>query len=217
MFEQLRSSRKIFVTGTDTGVGKTLVSAILMRALSATYWKPIQSGLDEETDTDFVRRITELPRKHFLPEGIRLQAPLSPHASAALEGRRIWMHELTPPNNFNGEQLIIEGAGGLMVPLNDHDLLVDYIVELAVPVVLVARSGLGTINHTLLSLELLRNREVPILGVVMNGKPNPSNRQAIENYGHVDVLAEIPEIPVMSPAVIEKLGRRFDVRSEILV
>ncbi len=186
--EQLPS--KIFVSGTDTGIGKTVVSAMITLGLSATYWKPVQSGLDEETDTEFVRRVTGLSDAHFKPERYRLQEPLSPHASAAIDGVSIALDDFRLPD-IETNNLVVEGAGGLMVPLNDKDMIVDLIEYFNLPVLLVARSELGTLNHTFLSLEALRKRDIPVTGVIMNGPKNESNRKAIETYGNVEVIGEI--------------------------
>lgn len=180
----------IFISGTDTGIGKTVVSAMMTLGLSATYWKPIQSGLQEETDTEFVKRVTGLPDTHFKPERYRLQEPLSPHASAAIDGVSISLNDFKIPNHQTNH-MVVEGAGGLLVPLNDKAMIVDLIEYLNLPVLLVVRSELGTLNHTFLSLEALRNRGIPIIGVIMNGPINESNRKAIEKYGNIEVIAEI--------------------------
>lgn len=180
---------QIFVTGTDTGIGKTVVSAVLTEGLQASYWKPVQSGLEEETDSEFLSRVTSSDCE-ILPEGYRLQTPMSPHASASIDGVQINLDDLGIPP-YQNQHLIVEGAGGLMVPMNDDTMIIDLIEELQMPVVLVARSKLGTLNHTFLSLEALRNRSIPILGVVMNGPKHQSNYEAISRYGEVDILAEL--------------------------
>jgi len=193
---------KIFITGTNTGIGKTVVSAILMAGLKGKYWKPIQSGLEETTDTDWVKENTGLPEKHFLPETYRLKRPLSPHTSAALEGVKIELEEFSLPEINDSEHLIIEGAGGLMVPLNDRYFMIDLIKKLDIPVLLVASSALGTINHTLLSLEQMRKYNLDIAGVIMNGSKNIDNRKAIENFGKINVLAEIELMPKINSQIL---------------
>lgn len=190
-----------FVTGTDTGIGKTLVSAILTAGLKATYWKPVQSGLEEETDTQAVRRMTGLPDTHFKPETYRLNEPLSPHASAAIDGVSIRMDAFSVPT-ADTRHLIIEGAGGVLVPLNERALIIDLMARLSVPALVVARSGLGTLNHTLLTLEALRRRDIPVMGVVMNGPQNTSNREALEHYGQTEILAELPVMNRMDPTTV---------------
>lgn len=189
---------KIFVTGTDTGIGKTVVSAMMTLGLSATYWKPIQSGLKEETDTEFVRRVTELSDTHFKDERYRLNEPLSPHASAAIDGFSISLTDFQVPD-FKTDYLIAEGAGGLMVPINDEAMIIDLIAYLKLPVLMVARSKLGTLNHTFLSLEALRSRDIPIIGLIMNGPKNESNRKAIEKYGNIEVIGEIENQGNLNP------------------
>lgn len=198
--------QQFFVTGTDTEIGKTVVSSMLTIGLGGTYWKPIQSGLQEETDTQFVQRVTELGSDHFLPENYRLNEPLSPHASAAIDGVEITMQDITIPDYQHGP-LIAEGAGGLLVPINDRHMIIDLIDRLKLSVVLVVRSELGTLNHTFLSLEALRKRQIPILGVVMNGPKNRSNRKAIERYGNVEILTELEPMEEITPA---RLKEEFD-------
>jgi len=188
---------KIFVSGTDTGIGKTVVSAMMTLGQSATYWKPIQSGLEEETDTEFVRRVTGLSDEHFMPERFRLQEPLSPHASAEIDGVTISLDDFQLPE-AGTNNLVVEGAGGLLVPLNDNDMIIDLLERFQLPVLLVSRSELGTLNHTFLSLEALRSREIPVLGVVMNGPKNESNKKAIEKYGNVEVIGEINTIETLN-------------------
>lgn len=194
--------KQFFVTGTDTNVGKTVISAILTLGLDAAYWKPIQSGLDEITDTEFVQRVTELDDSHFIPERFRLTQPLSPHAAAAIDHTQISLTDFhLPPTNK--PRLIVEGAGGLMVPLNDRDLMIDLIRWLNLPVCLVARSSLGTINHTLLSLAQLRRSQISILGIILNGESNPSNRAAIAHYGQVPILGEVDRLDAIDPATLK--------------
>ncbi|MEX0993987.1 MAG: dethiobiotin synthase [Balneolaceae bacterium] len=174
-----------FVTGTDTEVGKTVVSAVLAFGLKAGYWKPVQAGLTPSTDTKRVKKWTEFPESHFYPERYRLNEPMSPHAAAELENIDIHLNAFTLPSPTQ-KHLIVEGAGGLMVPLNRRQYMTDLIEHLELPVLLVARSGLGTINHTLLSLEILRKKKIPLIGVVLNGERNPSNEDAIQHFGRVN-------------------------------
>lgn len=179
-----------FVTGTDTDVGKTVAAAWLTAHLGATYWKPIQSGEEGTTDTEAVRRLAELPDERVVPESYVLPEPLSPHESARRAGVTIDLAAIRLPeiDNF----VVVEGAGGLMVPLNDKEFVIDLIEDLGLPAILVARSTLGTINHTLLSLEALRRRGLAVAGVIMIGPEMDHNRAAIERYGRTQVVAEIP-------------------------
>jgi dethiobiotin synthetase len=201
---------KFFITGTDTHVGKTLVSAILMAGLGAAYWKPIQSGLAETTDKEWIQKTTGLPDGCFYPEAYRLAQPLSPHAAAAADGICIHLDTFSLPD---GGPLIVEGAGGVMVPINGYQLMTDLIKHLNLPVLLVARSALGTINHTLLSLSQLRHEGIDIIGVVINGPKNEINRQAIEMFGRIRILAEIEPISDITVHTLkEAYGRYFENR-----
>jgi dethiobiotin synthetase len=197
--------KRLFITGTDTGVGKTVVSAILMAGFNGYYWKPIQSGLEEMSDTEWVKEYTELPESHFFKETYRLTQPLSPQASALQDGVRIELDAFNVPEVAESEYLIIEGAGGIMVPLNEKDMMIDLMKRLKAPVLLVSRSSLGTINHTLLSLEQLRREGIEVLGVVMNGPRNNENREAIEHFGRVRVLAEVEPLPFIDPLTLKTI------------
>ncbi|MGD8426015.1 MAG: dethiobiotin synthase [Balneolaceae bacterium] len=197
---------EIFVTGTDTGIGKTVVSAMLTKALDASYWKPIQAGLEEETDTEFVQRVTGFSGSRIKPERYRLKTPMSPHGAADIDGITISLEDFSLPGYSTGH-LIVEGAGGLLVPINDQDMIIDLISYLDLPVILVARSTLGTLNHTFLSLEALRKRDITVFGVVMNGPRHKSNYEAIKHYGKVEVLAEVETMESFNP---QSLQEQFD-------
>lgn len=164
---------------------------MLTVGLKAAYWKPVQSGCTPTTDKQWLKTVTNLPDSHFLPERYLLSQPLSPHQAAAIDGVQIALSDFTLPEKNGFQHLLVEGAGGLMVPLNNHELMIDLIARLKLPVALVTRSTLGTINHTLLSLNLLRSRSIPVWGVIMNGPRNQANRQAIEHWGQAKVVAEI--------------------------
>jgi len=179
-----------FVTGTDTDVGKTVASALLTRQLNAFYWKPIQSGTEEGYDRLSIQRYAGIKADKILPSVYEFKAPLSPHEAAALEGRRIDPAQLVCPP-VSGD-VVIEGAGGLMVPLNEDTLLIDVIERLCDEVIVVARTTLGTINHTLLSLMCLRARGLKVKGVILSGPARPNNAAAITHYGQVPVLGWIP-------------------------
>jgi dethiobiotin synthetase len=178
----------LFVTGTDTGIGKTVVSSILCLRLGYKYWKPVQSGLSEGTDSEWVGERIGLDNIH--PEVYRLRQPLSPHLSAQLDEVEISLNRIVEMQPLGST--IIEGAGGLLVPLNKNYFMIDLITALQTKVVLVARAGLGTINHTLLSLEALRVRSIEPLGVILVGPRFANNKKDIENYGNTKVIGEIP-------------------------
>ena len=185
----------IFVTGTDTGIGKTIVSAALMNAFrqkeNVCYWKPIQTGIEEDNDTKTVENLADCSAEEIFDKGFRLEKPLSPHLSAKLANVEITVEKTLKFIEDQSNEIfwIIEGAGGILVPLNENELMSDLIKTLDLPVLIVARSSLGTINHTLLTIENLRNRDLKILGVVLNGEPNEENTLAIEHFGNVEVLA----------------------------
>jgi dethiobiotin synthetase len=206
MEEPMMFPSRLFVTGTDTNVGKTFVSAVLVAGLKAAYWKPVQSGSDEGIDRDAVRALSGLPLWHFLAESYCFSRPLSPDQSAELQGVRIDLDLVNVPeaaDDFN--HLIIEGAGGVMVPLNEQFLMLDLMKKLAVPVLVVARSGLGTINHTCLTVDKLRREGLKVFGVIMNGPRNPGNKAAIEQHAQTKVIAEIEPIETPGPDVMKNL------------
>jgi dethiobiotin synthetase len=198
-----------FVTGTDTNVGKTVVSAWLVAKLDACYWKPVQAGTRPETDSAIVRRLADVPAERILPEAYVLPESIAPHEAARRSGITIDMAKLVPP--ACGRPLVVEGAGGLMVPLTDDAYVIDLATELHLPIVLVSRSTLGTINHTLLSLEAIRRRGVPLAGVVINGPETPHNRAAIERYGQVEVIAEIPWLDAVTPSILMAVKPELDL------
>lgn len=172
--------RPIFVTAIDTGIGKTVVSAILVERLKADYWKPIQSGDLDNSDTQTVKRLVTNPATVFHPEAYRLTQPFSPHKSAELDGISIDLNSLKVPETSN--QLVIEGAGGLMVPLNDKHFIIDLIQKFEAEVVLVIRHYLGSINHTLLSLSILQQRGIPVSSIVILGENDLYSEKAIRNF-----------------------------------
>lgn len=202
---------RYFVTGTDTGIGKTVVSAWLTVQLGARYWKPVQAGLEGKTDEDVVRRLAGLGDDRVVPSAYALPEPLSPHEAARRAGTRIDMARFKLPDG--GGPLVVEGAGGLLVPLNEAALVIDLIAHLGLPVILVARTTLGTINHTLLSLEALRRRDLPVAGVVLNGPHVPHNRAAIETYGKVRVLAHIPPLAPLTGDALRAIPPEMDLRA----
>jgi len=192
----------IVITGTDTGVGKTVFAAALTGALGAHYWKPVQSGPDDEggSDSERVARLAGIPAAQVLPEVYRLAEPLSPHRAAELDGVAIDPARLVLPEVAGA--LVVEGAGGVLVPLTREVLYGDVFARWGAPVVIVARTGLGTINHTLLSLEALRARGVPVLGVAFSGEANDDNEATICAMGRVKRLGRLPRLVEVSPQTL---------------
>jgi dethiobiotin synthetase len=191
---------KIFITGSDTNVGKTLISSWIALHTGFSYFKPIQTGTSEGSDS---LEVHKLSKTKIHPENYIYKKPLSPHLAAKLENDMIDIEKIILPSSCN---LIIEGAGGVLVPINDTYLMVDLIKKLGAPVILVARTTLGAINHTLLSLEALRSRNIAVLGVIMNGEQNPQNSNSIELYGRTSVLAEFPKLDSVSMNTLKRVA-----------
>ena len=225
--------RGLFVTGTDTGVGKTVAAAALMlrfrgaadrrvpRAAAASlesqrkggpgqsrlrYWKPIQTGIEQDDDTATVRRFGACREAEIFDEGVRLPRPLSPHLAARLSGVEIDPAAVVGclGSQRPTQRWIVEGAGGVLVPVNDSQLMVDLMKLVDLPVLVVARTALGTINHTLLTIEALHSRSLSIAGVLLNGEPNADNRRAIETYGGIPVVGELPRFDPLTPEALAR-------------
>lgn len=185
-------TKKYFVTGIGTEIGKTVTSAILTEHLKADYWKPIQSGDLHQSDTSKVKNLISNNQTVFHGEAYQLKQPFSPHYSAELDDVKIDLNSINLPETQNN--LIVEGAGGLMVPLNNHDLIIDLIEKLGLEVILVSKNYLGSINHTLLSVEALKSRGIPIAGIVFNGEKNESTENIIIKMTGLKVIANIPPL-----------------------
>jgi malonyl-CoA O-methyltransferase len=207
----------LFVTGTDTGVGKTVVCAALMHRLrrhgAVRYWKPVQTGVEIDDDTATVRALGACAAAEIFDAGVRLPRPVSPHLAARLAGCPIDLAALVAQARAedDGRRWIVEGAGGPLVPLDHEYFMIDLMARLGAPILVVARTNLGTINHTLLTLDALRARRLPIAGVVMAGDPSPDNRAAIEAFGAVPVLGELPRLePLTADALRAWVLRGLD-------
>lgn len=203
-------SKGFFVTGTDTNVGKTVLAALLCAALPAMYWKPIQTGAREGSDRKQAKSWAGVDDDQVLPESYVLDDPVSPHLAAQRAGREIVLEQIELPTAHSGMPLIVEGAGGVMVPINSHQFITDLMRHLALPAILAARSTLGTINHTLLSVECLRSAGIQIRGVVLIGPENRENRKAIEHYGKTQVIGQIPVLETINrESLREAYARHF--------
>ena len=193
--------KTIVIAGIGTEVGKTLVSAVLVEALEANYWKPIQAGDLENSDTLKVQKLVSSTRSFFYKEKYRLNTPMSPHVAAKLDGVEINLDALSIPETKN--TLIIELAGGLMVPLNPKQLNIDLLKNWMAPVILVSKNYLGSINHTLLALELLKTNNIAVLGVIFNGDENVSTEEFILNYSNVNCIGRIEKLSLLNKKTIK--------------
>ncbi len=198
---------RLFVTGIGTDVGKTVVSAILTEALQADYWKPVQAGLEPTTDAGTVRELVQNQTSHFFTERHRLRLAASPHQAAAAEGLTIQPQDFELPDTAN--HLVVEGAGGLLVPLAPGFLLVDLLVQLNLEVIVVSRHYLGSINHTLLTLEALHARGVRVRGLVFNGEPTPATEEFISQHAAVPVLPALRVEATVSREVVSWYAAGF--------
>lgn len=201
--------RKIFVTGNGTDVGKTFVSAILVESLRADYWKPVQSGSVEQTDGNVVKHLISNDKTVIHPEIYNLKAVASPHTAAELENIHMQEKKIVTPPTSN--TLIIEGAGGVYVPLNNKFFIIDLIEQLQAEALVVSRNYLGSINHTLLTIEALKTRKIPIAGIIFNGKQNPSGEAVILETSGIRFLGRVEEESIIDKAVVLKYASRIIV------
>jgi dethiobiotin synthetase len=198
---------KYIIAGIGTEIGKTFISSILTEALQADYWKPIQSGALDFTDTDAVRSLISNTKTVFHPETYRLNQPMSPHAAAVIDGIEIELSRFQLPRTDN--HLIVELAGGIMVPLNNNETNLDLIKRLAIPVILISKNYLGSINHTLLSIEVLKMNNIPIKGLIFNAEPNKSSEDFILNYTKIDFLGRVDFEETIDKELIRKYASNF--------
>jgi dethiobiotin synthetase len=199
----------VFVTGTDTGVGKTVLAALLVASLHRRYWKPIQTGTSEGTDRGAVIKWAGVASEFTHAEAFLFDAPVSPHLAAEQQGKRIDLASIRRPIDSN--PIVIEGAGGVLVPINEKELMIDLICRLEAPIVIAARTTLGTINHTLLTIDAARYANLKLIGVVMVGRENSENRKAIERYGKVRVVGTIPWLESIDrSSLVRVFDQHFD-------
>ena len=208
--------KDLFVTGTDTDVGKTVLAATLTLGLDAVYWKPIQTGVQAGTtpsDREVVATLTNLPQNRLPPETYIFDPPISPHLAADRSGVTISLATIVKPS-VNGRRLVIEGAGGILVPINRKEMMLDLAIHLDTSVIIATRTSLGTINHTLLTVETIRRNGLDPIGVVMIGKENIDNRNAIERYGQLPVVGWIPPLETLDHTnLLEVFKSHFDEHS----
>lgn len=201
--------KRIFITGNGTDVGKTVVSAIITEALNADYWKPVQSGELHHTDTMKVKQLISNSKTVYHAERFSLQQPLSPHAAAEIDGVEIQLNDFLLPKTDN--HLIIEGAGGLMVPLNSQLLIADLIKHFEASVILVSRNYLGSINHTLLTIQELRRRNIPIIGIVFNGEHTPQTENFIQQFTQLPILFRVDMESSINQQTILKYANKINL------
>lgn len=194
--------KRYFITGIGTDVGKTVASAIIVEALKADYWKPVQAGDLHNTDTMKVKELVSNPDSKFHTEMYRFSKAMSPHAAAAAESITIEPGKLFLPETAN--TLIIEGAGGLMVPLTNQFLVINLIEQLKAEVIIVTRNYLGSINHTLLTVDALKNRNIPIAGIIFNGPATATTEEFILNYTGLKCLLRISEEAIIDKKTVLK-------------
>lgn len=200
--------RKVFITGIGTDVGKTIVAAVLTEALQADYWKPIQCGSLELTDTERVKRLVDSKQTVFHPEAYRLRTPASPHHAADVENTKIHWGKLKPPETEN--TLVVEGAGGLLVPFNyKGETMLDMAINWQTEVVIVSRNYLGSINHTLLTIKVLQESGVKVLGIIFNGEANPSSEEVILKSTNIKLLGRIKEEYEFTKDLIREYARDY--------
>lgn len=200
---------RYFITGIGTGVGKTIVSAILTEALKADYWKPLQCGVSEGTDKELVSSLITNTSSVFHAESYCFDEPVSPHLAASLVNEKIKLEQMHLPDT--NKVLIIEGAGGLLVPLNDSNYVIDLAQEFEADVILVCRNYLGCINHTLLSIDYLVKNNFPVKGLVLVGNFDKAVKLAITNYSEIPLLAEIPELKEVSKENIFNQAQKINL------
>lgn len=202
-------AQKYFITGIGTGIGKTITSAVLTEKLNADYWKPIQSGDLEQSDSLAIENLISNPKTKIHPETYRLNHPLSPHLSARMDGVAIELGGFHLPETKNS--LIVEGAGGLMVPLNGQELILDLIKHLQIPVIVVSQNYLGSINHSLLTINTLKQHQINIKGIIFNGETNIESETYILKYTQLPSLGNIPLLNSLDKNSIIAAGKNLDI------
>lgn len=200
-------AKQFFVSGIGTEVGKTVASAVLTQCLEAEYWKPVQSGDLHDSDSMKIEKWVSHANMYIHPESYRFNIPASPHYSARMDDVEIDLNDIVLPNT--DKNLIVEGAGGLLVPLNENKLIIDLIAHLQLPTILVVRNYLGSINHTLLSIEALKQRNLPLAGLLYSGSPNEESERIIEVFSGVKTIGRIPEFNEVNSENIRQAAKNI--------
>ena len=202
------------ICGTDTDIGKTLISSFFVRGLNAFYWKPIQSGIETSTDSQTLEKLARINKAKIINEAYVFTKPLSPHWAAEIDQKTIDFNFLQLPKV--NDPLIVETAGGLMVPLTRNFLQIDQIKKWDLPVILVCKSSLGTLNHTLLSIEALQKRNINILGLVVNGEKHLDNPKTLVEFSRIPVIAEFPYLPKVDSNNLDILWKELNIKNKLV-
>ena len=210
----IKDQFQFVICGTDTDIGKTLISSFFVRGLNSFYWKPIQSGIESEIDSQTVARLSKVNKAKIIKEAYIFREPVSPHWAAEIDQKVINFQLLNLPN-VDGS-LIIETAGGLMVPITRNYLQIDQIKKWDLPVILVCRSGLGTLNHTLLSIEALKKRNIKILGLVINGNKHLDNPKTLTEFTNLPIIAEFPYIDKIDSNNLDILWKELNIKYKLM-
>jgi len=205
---------KFIICGTDTDIGKTLISSFFVKGLNSFYWKPIQSGIESQTDSQTVEKLAQVSKEKFIKEAYVFTKPLSPHWAAEIDQKAINFDNLRLPK-VQGS-LIIETAGGLMVPITRNFLQIDQIKQWNLPVILVCKSSLGTLNHTLLSIEALKLRNIEILGLVVNGEKHLDNPKTLVDFSGIPLITEFPYIKKIDSNNLDILWKELDIKNKLI-
>ena len=210
----IKNQFQFVICGTDTDIGKTLISSFFVRGLNSFYWKPLQSGINSETDSQAVARLTKVSEAKIIKEAYIFREPVSPHWAAEIDHKLINFQLLNLPKI--GGSLIVETAGGLMVPITRNYLQIDQIKKWDLPVILVCKSGLGTLNHTLLSIEALKKRNIKILGLVINGKKHLDNPKTLTEFSNLPIIAEFPYIQKIDSNHLDILWEELNINNQLI-
>ncbi len=205
---------KFIICGTDTNIGKTLISSFFVKGLNSFYWKPIQSGIESQTDSQTVEKLAQVSKEKIIKEAYVFTKPLSPHWAAEIDQKTINFDKLRLPKVHGS--LIVETAGGLMVPITRNFLQIDQIKQWNLPVILVCRSSLGTLNHTLLSIEALKGRNIEILGLVVNGEKHLDNPKTLVDFSGIPLITEFPYIKKMDSNNLDILWKELDIKNKLI-
>ncbi len=205
---------KFIICGTDTDIGKTLISSFFVKGLNSFYWKPIQSGIELQTDSQTVEKLAQVSKEKIIKEAYVFTKPLSPHWAAEIDQKIINFNKLRLPKVQ--DSLIVETAGGLMVPITRNFLQIDQIKQWNLPVILVCKSSLGTLNHTLLSIEALKRRDIEIFGLVVNGEKHLDNPKTLVDFSGIPLIAEFPYIPKVDSNNLDILWKELNIKNKLV-